>query len=425
MSFIDQLREPIAKKFGLARIEAVLARLNNPAKQCRTIHIAGTNGKGSTAAILHSVLVAAGYKVGLYTSPHFLDVRERIKINDIVISEAAFERIGNTVLVIPESCELTYFEILTIVAFQYFAEEKVDFVVLETGLGGRLDATNVEQNKLLSVITSIDLDHTEVLGDDLEKITLEKAGIIKSRVPVVASTGHKICNLVIKKICLEQNAPYFLLGEKFFGKYLTTDWQVGFQTFSYNGIYNNYKELQLKLLGKHQIKNASLVVACVEILRRQYAASIADSAILQGLKTVTWPGRLEIIHQFGRTVILDGAHNVAGINALVETLSDSPYANKKITFIFSVVREKDYPIMCQKLSVLAKRVIIFRASAERGVHEQELISKWSKYLPLQNIRTLTKFADLLQVLQPSDTVLCITGSLYGIAEAKRWFEILS
>ena len=423
MSQLDRI-ERLAKKAysdqktDLDRVNQILYLLDNPQNQYPVIHIAGTNGKGSTAAMLHSILQTAGYKSGLYTSPHFLSCNERIRINNHLITDTDLELCLAKVFSIPISTELSYFEILTVTAFCYFASKKIDFLVCETGLGGRLDATNAVKNKLVSIITSIDFDHTEILGDNLAKIAYEKAGIFLKGVPIVTNTGHAITDKILTKQSSLKNCPIFFYDRDFYSQKPTTNWQKLKQTFSYRGIDNNYSQIELAMLGEHQIMNATLALASIEIIKKQYP--ISNQSIYKGLKKASWSGRFEIrklqYKDKSLTFILDGAHNAAGSIVLQKTLAASPYAKTNLVFIMNVLCNKDYQSICSNLSKLAKKVIILQLNNQRVLETNILHKEWQKYLPNSKIYIANNFMDVFKFLDNIDTSICVTGSLYVVAE---------
>lgn len=424
-------KEYTGQKPGLQRIRKTLAALGNPQDNFQAIHIAGTNGKGSTSAMLNSILVAAGLRVGFYTSPHFLDCRERIRINNTLITKKDLENTLKIIFATANAEQLTYFEILTVAAFQYFAEQKIDILICEVGLGGTFDATNSIKNKLLNVITSIDLDHMEFLGNNISKIAAEKAGIIESKVPTVVFTGHKDADEVIKNRCQEKNSPHYFSRRAFVARDLGIDWKNRKQLLDYRGIYSNHKNIKLNILGKHQISNASLALACSEILQKNYLYKISNQAIYDGLKNVSWPGRFEIrkLSSPPATIILDGAHNAAGAKTLQKLLLSSPYPKKKLTLVINILQGKEYKKICKILRTVVDSVIILKLNSERALPQEILRHELAKYFPESKIWSIANFAELFKAekLKPlvKNRVICVAGSLYAVGEAVRYFKKFS
>jgi len=434
MNYIDYIetlskKEYIGQKPGLNRIRKILKLLDNPQEKYPVIHITGTNGKGSTALMIYSILIEAGYKVGLYTSPHIVDFRERIRINDKLITLSEINKIMRTIFKYPITNELTYFELMTSLAFKYFESEKVDFVVSEVGLGGKYDATNIVNRPVVSIITSIDYDHIDYFGNKLESIAYEKSGIIKPKVPVIINTNYKKINDIIKNVCNKKKSSMYSLGKDFYYKYFKTDWERKRQLFSYFGLYTEYKNLWLSLLGRHQLDNASLALACIEILNKNYSIIIKEKNIYDSLKTVYWQGRFEIFdykkNNHKLTVILDGAHNPAGAKVLKRTILESPYIKKGITFVMSILKDKDYKNICKILSPIAKKIIIFKSDSPRALNQNILKKIWEKYLPYDKIFVVDNFNQFLQKLDTNDKVVCITGSLYGIGMAIKYLKSIT
>ncbi|MEJ2689944.1 MAG: bifunctional folylpolyglutamate synthase/dihydrofolate synthase [Deltaproteobacteria bacterium] len=309
-------------KLGLESMGLFLQRLGNPHRGLSYIHIAGTNGKGSVGAALVEVLSRAGFKTGWYTSPHLSSVRERFKINGHYISEEAFARHASSIRQILDGRQITYFEFTTALAFLYFAEEKVDVVVLEVGMGGRLDATNVI-TPLVSVITNVAMDHEAYLGNTLAAIAFEKAGIIKEWVPVVSAVEEEEAIQVIAGVCRERKAPLYLLGRDF----SLEKGEAG--SFCYRGLsepFGRISGLVFSLLGPHQRKNMALALAAIEILSNVDELNSGVQAVLHdAMRQVRWPGRVELLSveqpgavlkagvQGRENVLLDGAHNPAGV----------------------------------------------------------------------------------------------------------------
>ena len=316
-------------ELGLERVKAILNIFDNPQNKIKIIHIAGTNGKGSVACSLANILKHAGYKTGLYTSPHIVKYTERIKINNIDISENNFaEYIEETCnLAEINNVDLTEFEILTISAFKYFYDEKVDIAVIETGLGGRFDATNAIKDPVLSIITSISLDHTDRLGNTIEEIAFEKSGIIKENSNVIISDKNKGFD-VIRKQSEKKHSKVIEAKEEI----ITT-----LENEKNYIIYNNEK-YEFGLIGTYQNQNTALILKAVEFLNSNNFG-INKNSLEQGLKTVKWPARLEYIKE--KNLIIDGAHNPDAAIELRKSL-DFYFPNQKRTFIYSTLNTKDY-----------------------------------------------------------------------------------
>ncbi len=318
-------------KLGLERIKSLLELYGNPQDKIKCIHVAGTNGKGSTCAMLASVLQHAGYKTGLYTSPHLLEYTERIKINDVEIPQQDFADLIFDIIETAEknAIHVTEFEILTALAFIYYEREKIDFAIIETGLGGRLDATNIIKNPLLSIITTIDYDHVDRLGDTIDKIAFEKAGIIKPHVPIITLKDNNGLE-VIKEKAFQSNSELILADES----KIFLDCFVEVKTSP----RNDNCSYQTNLKGVWQKKNLSLVLKAVELLRKNNV-SITENALTEGLKDVCWAGRFQYIEEFN--LILDGAHNPNAAKLLRESL-DVYYPDKNRVWIYSSINTKNY-----------------------------------------------------------------------------------
>lgn len=369
-SYLSSL-EKLGMNLGLERIEMLLSKLGDPHLKFKSIHVAGTNGKGSTCAIIASILKAAGFKVGLYTSPHLLDYTERIKINGNNIPKKEFIR-GLTLVKKLSTYQPTVFEVLTAVAFWYFAKKKIDYAVVEVGLGGRLDATNVII-PLVSVITNIELEHTEILGDTLEKIAAEKAAIIKKGVPVVTEEKKQGVLRIIREKAEEIGSE--LIREK---RIENREWR------------------NVALIGKYQQENAACAVAAIKAA----GIRVTSNEIREGLRGVKWPGRFQV---FSRRplVIVDGAHNPAGIKALVSTLKGN-FTNK-FTIIFGCQKTKASDEMLRNLSKIANHLIITRSSHQQAADFpnstgdlKEALAQWDHKSPLLITGSLFLVADALK-----------------------------
>ncbi|MFA5321754.1 MAG: folylpolyglutamate synthase/dihydrofolate synthase family protein [Smithella sp.] len=402
-------------RFGLKAVTRLLSRLGNPQKSFRTITIAGTNGKGSTAAMISSILCEAGYKVGLYTSPHLVDVRERIVVNGKKISLKDF---NGTLANVREKNEqpVTYFEFLTAVAFVYFQKEKVDIAVLEVGLGGRLDATNVCK-PLVSVITNIAFDHMDYLGDTLELIAREKAGIIRRNGICLTAAKQKNVLDVLKEVCQRRRAKLYCLG---FDIKIKKE-KDGLLT--YRGLYRNIENLKISLIGEHQLSNAAMALAAIELGTRK-GFPVDDTAIRAGLKSIRWEARLEIL-QREPLFLLDGAHNPEGIDALCRSLKkDFPY--RRCILIFGALADKDYRRMLQKIVPLAQVIILTQLKTERTIPVnaiRETVRKMGREpIVAENVYQAMKRA--LAVAGKQD-LICATGSFYLAGEVKQAFPKLA
>lgn len=397
--------------FGLAAVTELLSRLGNPQKSFKTILIAGTNGKGSTAAMIASILYSAGYKVGLYTSPHLVDVRERIVVNGDKISRGEFYRIIRYVKG-KKRHPVTYFEFLTAVAFEYFQRQKVDIAVLEVGLGGRLDATNVCK-PLVSVITNIAFDHMDYLGNTLESITGEKAGIIKHRGICVTAAKQKNVLQVLKDVCRKQQAQLYCLG---------SDIKIKKQkdrSFNYSGLSRAYKKLPVSLLGDHQLSNAALALATIECIEKK-GFSVNDTAIHEGLKKTHWEGRLEVL-QDNPLFIIDGAHNPAGISVLCRSLKND-FSCRRLIIIFGALADKNYHQMMQKIISLAPVIILTQLKTKRSLSANDIMEAVRKkgYPAIITGNVKQAIEQALTIAKKHD-IICATGSFYLIGEIKESF----
>ena len=400
--------EYTGQKPDITRTKKFLNLCDNPQDEFPAVHITGTNGKGSVAVTIAKILEKSGYKAGLYTSPHLIDFRERIRIGNQLIPLEKIREYLSGYPFFDKRYSLTYFEILTAIAFLYFAEKKVDIAVVEVGLGGRYDATNVVKNKLVSIITPIDYDHTDLLGHKLRSITEEKTGIIKVGVPVITNNYRTIVKKIIKDVCKKNNSPLYIAGKDFNYGSTKINWSKRQQVFSYYGLDKSYKNLTTTLLGKHQFSNVSLALACIELLRRRL--DIPDSAVQDGLKKVCWPGRFDI----RKTMIFDGAHNPHGIKSLKENLKKYTN-NKKITIVLSIMREKDYRGMCKELSGIIKSAVLFRLEIPRAVEPEILAETLKKFIKPDSIEIAEDFNDLINRVS-NEKVVCVTGSLYLVGK---------
>jgi dihydrofolate synthase/folylpolyglutamate synthase len=401
-------------KLGLSTIKKILTGLGEPQRKYHCIHVAGTNGKGSVASSLASILHRSGYKTGLYTSPHLVRFNERIQVNNRPIS--------NTKVVANYSAikdvhsgerDPTFFEFTTAMAFVEFADQKVDWAIIETGMGGRLDATNII-NPALSIITNISLEHREYLGNTLTQIAGEKAGIIKTHTPLVTGVRQKKAIAEIKRVAAAKKAPMFRLGADF--KVRRTQGQA----FSYYGIKNVWHDLQTALAGSFQVDNAALVLAACELIDKN-EASITPQNIREGLRKNHWPGRLEIVSS-NPFVILDGAHNLAAAHNLAKFISTN-LAGRQITLIVGILDDKPYKAMLKALLPPSNRVIFTRARINRALDPQILYeSAKNLYSDATIIPDVGRAVKAAVEMTPRDGAICIAGSLYVVGEAKEAIE---
>lgn len=399
-------------RLGLGPITRLLDRFNNPFTAYKTILIGGTNGKGSIAAMVASVLSHGGFRVGLYTSPHLIDIRERIKVNDAMISPQEMEEYIKEVKE-QTTEDITYFEYLTAVALLYFCRKNVDIAVLEVGMGGRLDATNVV-TPLVSVISNISLDHGEYLGDCLEKIAREKGGIIKDGGVCITAVKQKSVFDIIANICRDRRAELIKVGREIKVK------RLGSGLFSYKGVRKNYGHLVCLLKGGHQIENAAVALGVMETIAMKGFAVNAD-AVFTGIRDVRWEGRLEVL-QHAPMLIVDGAHNAGGVSALSKTLKED-FSYKKLILIFGVLNDKDHRAMLKKLGPLADRLIITRPDMERSLPPEVIVPVARHYN--NRIEVAENSHEALKralSIADSDDLICVTGSLYLVGEIKRIFS---
>ncbi|MCW5205541.1 bifunctional folylpolyglutamate synthase/dihydrofolate synthase [Desulfobulbus sp. F5] len=415
--FLDQL-QLFKIKLGLDSMNHFLARLGNPQSRLKCIHIAGTNGKGSVGATLHSLLTAAGYKTGFYTSPHLSSVRERFKIDDTYISKKDFARLISKIEAMLDGRQITYFECTTALALLWFAEQEVDFAVLEVGMGGRLDATNVV-TPLVSIITNVSMDHEQHLGDTLAKIATEKAGIIKQGVPVVSAVADDDSGEVIRQTCAERQAPLLLFGRDFDGNSDGNVWQ-------YRGLDGQkLHNLPMPLKGGHQISNCSLALAAVQLLQRllqRQGWTMSEEHVRIGLAQTRWPGRLEYFRTAqGQQFLLDGAHNPAGAAALKAALIND-FPRQRLLLVWGAMADKDIQTTLRDVAPLADVLILTKAAeSERAAHPKQLAAVLPETLQAKATCAASVQVAIEQAkkMATQDDLICISGSLYLIGTARR------
>jgi dihydrofolate synthase/folylpolyglutamate synthase len=404
--------------YDLARVRHLLALLGAPQQSFQVVHIAGTKGKGSTAAMVESVLRAAGYRTGLYTSPHLHTFRERIQVSGAYISEADIVRLVlETQPLVAQVPDITTFEVMTCLACLWFAEQGVEWAVLEVGLGGRLDATNVV-TPAVAVITSLSLDHTGILGHTLAQIATEKAGIVKPGIPTVSAPQPEQALAVLEATCERQGSPLTLVGRDW--SWVLDHADLEGQSFTICHGQEALPGLWLPLLGEHQVLNATTAVAALAILQ-QNEVTIPQAAIYQGLRTVQWPGRLEVL---GRTpfVVADCAHNGDSARRLVDALK-TYFPFKRLTVVLGASPDHATPEFLETLLSDADRSIVTRSRHPRAAAPTQLQARAERlgFHPDMS-PTVAEALDLaLRDATPEDLVCC-TGSVFVAAEARvAWF----
>jgi dihydrofolate synthase/folylpolyglutamate synthase len=411
IEYLHQL-ETFGMKLGLENIARILSYLNNPHKSYPCIHIAGTNGKGSTAAIMESILAASGYRVGLYTSPHLIDFRERIRINGRVIDQKFVAEFFSDMKEKFDEYNPTYFEATTALAFQYFQEEKVDLAVIETGLGGRFDSTNV-LTPVASVITNIEYEHTKHLGNDLAKIAFEKAGIIKNGTPCVTATANIDARRIIRQACKQKKSNLISIFDE-------TQWVI--QDISDRNTEmdiftrsQKYYNLRLSLPGRHQLENAICAIVAAEQAEPLGIKLTTTGAVL-GFRDVKWPGRLQKISK-NPEVILDVGHNPAAMKALVEYFREF-YNDRYIISVFGILSDKDSHKMLVDLDRFSDIIILTKPMTDRAA-DPELLARQVSHIT-NNFQVIPHVRDAVNTAiehaRPTDVVL-ITGSHYTVGEA--------
>ena len=393
---------------GIERTCRMVELLHHPEASLRVIHVAGTNGKGSTSAILESILRENGYRVGLFTSPHLIRYEERIQINREMISEEAFAQILSFLAedIIPQ---LIYdgmehpgeFELLTVMSWLYF-KDRTDYVICEVGLGGALDPTNLVKDPLISVVTPVSLDHCQLLGNTIAEIAGEKAGIIKYGIPVVAAEQSMDAIKVIRGVAEKKSAPIYIANRE------------------------EGETIETNLLGDYQQVNAKTALTVLRVLKERRAVEIEEEALTRGLKRVSWAGRMEY-HDLGegKGILLDGAHNPDGIRCLSDNLKKL-YSGREIIFFLSILDEKEQDLMLETLTPFASRVIITKPSstgrADHWMDIQKRVEKIAPNLPVtleeQEEEGLKKAVENLK----QDQLLCITGSLYLLGDCEKYLQ---
>ncbi|PQD96356.1 bifunctional folylpolyglutamate synthase/dihydrofolate synthase [Pradoshia eiseniae] len=417
LEFFNDRAVKLGMDFGLERMELVLGRLGNPEKKIPMVHIAGSNGKGSTLAFLKEILMAQGYKVASFTSPYLENPNEQIQIGHEMITDEELVDLVNELIPVLTEIEsdrnfLTSFEVYTVLAFMYFEKKRPSIALIETGLGGRLDSTNVI-HPLLAIITSISLEHTQLLGDTLAEIAAEKAGIIKEGISVITAVESLEALQPIMDKAAQSHAELFHMGKDFWveNRVLETSWEF----FDFQSKAFRYSGLRINMLGRHQLSNASLAIQACTLLERKYGFMVKEESIRSGLANAKWKGRFEQIST-DPVIILDGAHNVSGIKALLQTIEER-FGDKNVHFIFAALKDKDYPQMIRAIEKKAASITFTQTAMDRMNEARELYKMSEheqKYIEVNWQEAIKRTCGRIT----GEDVLIITGSLYFLAEAR-------
>lgn len=408
LTYLHSLK-PLGIRTDPAPLSRVLERFRRPERDYPSVLIAGTNGKGSVAAMLSSILVRAGFRTGLYTSPHLRDYRERIRVDGVMIPRRDLRELVETARRGLDE-ELTYFEFTTLLAFLHFSRCRVDLAVLETGMGGRFDATNLVTPEVC-VISNVSLEHREYLGRNLEAIAREKAGIVKKGGICLTAARQRNVRRVLEGVCAERGARLYRLGRDIRIRRRSES------AFSWRGIGRGYSWLEVPLAGRHQMENAALAVGVSEILHAR-GFSIAREAVIEGLGRARWEGRLETIRE-SPTLLLDGAHNPAGIAVLRRAL-ERDFSYRRLILVFGALRDKDYGAMLRKIRPAAHRIILTRPGGERAMPPHEMRER-----VLKGEDSVTVVDDPEEALREAfcfagkRDLICVAGSLYLVGEIKK------
>ena len=405
----------VGSKLGLSRTCELLELMGNPQNKLKFIHVAGTNGKGSVCACLSEVLSQAGYKTGMYTSPHLMRINERFKIDGKDIDDREFAALITKVRDITESMSerASQFEVLTAAAFEYFYKEGCDIVVLETGLGGRLDSTNVINAPEVSIITTIDRDHTAELGDTMEKIALEKAGIIKRGTKVVVDGRNTSVMHIFEKACKEQGCKLIISEiEKI------ENLRVSLEQSKFD--YKDIKDIDLSLTGLYQPGNAILAVEGIKILTEK-GFKISNEDIKAALKKVHWQARFEIMDK-EPYFIIDGSHNPAGVSETVKSIN-AYFPDKKIRFIIGILSDKNIDEILTDIKPLAKEVAVITPPSSRACKAEDMIKLVEEKISVSNraFESIKEAVDYMLDSAKKDDIICAMGSLYSVGELKKAF----
>lgn len=415
--------EVLAAKYGLESIRLLLDQLGQPERAFASVLVAGTNGKGSTAAMIEAIVRAAGHRTALYTSPHLVRIEERAQVCGREISQRDFARYATAVREASEALIAsgkltlppTFFEQVTAIALSYFRDARVELAILEVGLGGRLDATNAV-SPILSVVTSVDFDHQAILGNEIKEIAAEKAAIIKTGArAVIGRQKHQMAANVLMRRCLDANVLPVFANEP-------TDVSIrdyGRTSFDYESTNNQYSRIMLGLRGGHQAENAAAAIEAAELLS-ELGFAIPREAVIRGLREVSWPGRLEWVNDTP-PMLLDGAHNLAGAQALRKYLDE--FWHGPITLVFGAMNDKDIDGMTAELFPAATTIVLTRVKDPRAASTERLgkaaLSTSKNVIFTEGVRQALSWA---RSVTPTDGLICVAGSLYLIGAVKWALE---
>ena len=405
----------LGSKLGLDRITQLLERMENPQDDLKFIHLAGTNGKGSTAAFLAAIFRAAGYKTGLYTSPYIHSFHERMQVNGIAISDAQLDSIVTDMRLHADVMDdhPTTFELDTAVALQFFKEQNCDIVILETGMGGGLDATNVIKTPELCVITPIDMDHMEYLGDTIHKIAKAKAGILKKNCPVISAKQRPEALAVLQETANSLNAPFSQMD-------VSSIVPLEYSLYGQDFAFGEFEKLRISLLGNYQIENAALAVKAVQLINAQGNFQIPHTSIKQGLKHARWPGRFELCAEHP-PIIVDGGHNAQGAMALAASIKRY-FPNQKACFVVGVMADKDVKAILSPILPLAECFYTITPDNPRAMAAEKLaqlvIEMGGKAEPIA--AGMQKAFEMAKAqAKQQGGIACYYGSLYSVGNARE------
>lgn len=423
INYLNEIPRFTDVKEDLSLMENLMKNLGNPQGELRCIHVAGTNGKGSVCAMTTSILLEEGYTVGTFTSPHLIHFNERMKINNEAITDEEFAWVGTKVkeeidkMIRGGSQHPTFFEVITACAFIYFALKKVDFAVIEVGLGGRLDATNIIENPLVAVITPIGLDHTSILGDNLVDISGEKAGIIKKNCPVVLFSVKDSVYNKVNEVSKEKNARLFTIDSSI--NVSIHEKNLKRQIFSIQTPYYSFRNIKTSLVGDYQVINSAIVLLIIDVLRNK-KINIKDSSIYRGFEKVLWPGRMEVITRNNRIYILDGAHNVDGMTKFMESISNQ--TNLPPICIVGFNKDKDYPLLLDLIikSNVFKKIIFTPICSPRTLLPEDLYEHYKGDIAIKN--SLEEAHNEALNDGKEGNIICCIGSLYLVGEMKDYLD---